>query len=39
MGRWLGVASNAGQAMCYNFLKQNGKILARSTVRPLLHEE
>ena len=39
LGRWLGVAENAGQAMCYYVLKGNGKVLLRSTVRPLLREE
>ena len=39
LGRWLGVAENVGQAMCYYVLKSNGKVLSRSTVRPLLREE
>ena len=39
LGRWLGVSENIGQAMCYYVLKGNGKILSRSTVRPLLREE
>jgi hypothetical protein len=35
----LGPADNIGQAMCYWILKQNGKIVARSTIRPLTKEE
>ena len=32
MGRWLGVAHNIGQGMCYSILKQNGKVIVRSSV-------
>ena len=39
LGKWLGVAQNVGQAMCYYVLKSNGYIVARTTVRPLLTEE
>jgi hypothetical protein len=39
LGRWLGVATNTGQAMCHYVLKSNGKVLTQSTVRPLLKEE
>jgi len=39
LGKWLGVAHDIGQAMTYYVLKQNGKIVARSTVRPLSNEE
>jgi hypothetical protein len=38
-GCWLGPADNVGQAMCYWILKENGKVVARSTVRPLTDEE
>jgi hypothetical protein len=38
-GHWLGPADNVGQAMCYWILKENGKVVARSTVRPLADEE
>ncbi len=37
--RWLGVASNVGQAMCYNILLSNGEYIARSTVIPIPHED
>jgi hypothetical protein len=33
--RWLGIAKNVGQAMCYYVLKSNGRFVARSTVRPV----
>jgi len=43
LGRWLGIAHNIGQAMCYFVLAESGTPLARSTVRPLtpaeLHDE
>ncbi|MGH7955268.1 MAG: hypothetical protein ACREOZ_04835, partial [Gloeomargaritales cyanobacterium] len=39
LGRWLGVAHDVGQAMCYWILKKNGHVVARSTVRPLTLEE
>ncbi len=32
LGRWLGVAENAGQAMCRYVVNGNGKVLSRSTV-------
>ena len=35
LGRWLGIAHDIGQSMCYWILKSNGQIVARSTVRPL----
>ncbi|MGH7974081.1 MAG: hypothetical protein ACREBR_01045, partial [bacterium] len=35
LGRWLGVAHDVGQAMCYWILKDNGRIVARTTVRAL----
>ena len=33
--RWLGVAHNIGQSMCYYVLKSNGEYLARSSVIPI----
>ena len=40
LGRWLGVAENVEQAMCYyHVLQPNGRVLVHSTVRPLLKEE
>lgn len=33
--RWLGVAHNIGQSMCYYILKSNGEFIARSTVIPV----
>lgn len=32
---WLSVASNIGQAMCYNILLCNGEYIARSMVIPI----
>ena len=32
-GRWIGVASKQGNLMCYHILKQNGKVLVRSSVQ------
>ncbi len=37
--RWLGVASNVGQSMCYWILTANGEYIARSTVIPILPED
>ena len=37
--RWLGVASNVGQAMCYWILIANGEYIARSTVIPIPEED
>jgi len=39
LGNWLGVTHYIGQAMKYYVLKQNGQIIARTTVRPLSYEE
>ena len=39
LGRWLGIAHDVGSALTYWILKSNGKIIARSTVRPLLPDE
>jgi hypothetical protein len=37
--RWLGVASNVGQSMCYWILTSNGEYIARSTVIPIPPED
>ena len=37
--RWLGVAHEIGQAMCYYILKNNAQVLARSTVIPIPNSE
>jgi hypothetical protein len=37
--RWLGVAHEVGQAMCYWILIENGEFLARSTVIPIPPED
>ena len=37
--RWLGVASDVGQAMCYWVLRPNGEYIARSTVIPIPDED
>jgi hypothetical protein len=39
LGRWLGIAHEVGTAMTYWILNDNGQIICRSTVRPLLKEE
>eukprot|EP00590_Aulacoseira_subarctica_P011644 CAMPEP_0172424146 /NCGR_PEP_ID=MMETSP1064-20121228/21716_1 /TAXON_ID=202472 /ORGANISM="Aulacoseira subarctica , Strain CCAP 1002/5" /LENGTH=1711 /DNA_ID=CAMNT_0013165931 /DNA_START=811 /DNA_END=5943 /DNA_ORIENTATION=- len=39
LGRWLGKAHGIGQALCYYILKENGQIIARSTVRKLTEDE
>jgi Reverse transcriptase (RNA-dependent DNA polymerase) len=39
LGRWLGIAHDVGSSLTYWILKPNGKIIARSTVRPLLPDE
>jgi hypothetical protein len=39
LGRWLGIAHEVGTAITYWILKENGQIICRSTVRPLLKEE
>lgn len=39
LGKWLGVATKIGSPLTYWILKDNGHIIARSTVRPLLPEE
>ena len=39
LGRWLGPAHNVGQALCYYVLKENGQVIARTTVRELTEIE
>jgi hypothetical protein len=39
LARWLGVAHQVGQAMCYYLLLANGMVIARSTVQPVLRED
>jgi hypothetical protein len=33
LGRWLGVAKNVGQALCFHILVRNGEVISRSTVK------
>jgi hypothetical protein len=35
VGRWLGIATNVGQALCYHILTDKGTVITRSTVTPL----
>jgi hypothetical protein len=39
MARWLGEATNIGQAMCYYILLKSGVPIVRSTVQPVLEED
>ena len=39
LGRWLGVAHRVGSALCYWILKENGEVLARTTVQHLTKED
>ncbi|MGH3054118.1 MAG: hypothetical protein ACRDL7_03970, partial [Gaiellaceae bacterium] len=39
LGRWLGVAHDVGQALCYWILRDTGRVVVRSTVRSLTSEE
>jgi hypothetical protein len=39
LARWLGPAEGVGQGLTYYVIKDNGQVIARSTVRPLLPEE
>jgi hypothetical protein len=39
LGRWLGPAHQIGQALCYFILKENGQVIARTTVRSLTDTE
>jgi len=38
-GRWLGVAHQVGQAMCYWILTENGQVVAHSTVERVYPDE
>jgi hypothetical protein len=35
LGRWLGVARNVGQALCFYILVDNGEVITRSTVKAI----
>ena len=35
IGKWLGVSHRIGSALCYYVLKENGKIVSRTTVQPI----
>ncbi|EEC45492.1 predicted protein [Phaeodactylum tricornutum CCAP 1055/1] len=35
VGRWLGIVTNVGQALCYHILTDKGTVITRSTVTPL----
>ena len=39
LGRYLGPTLNFGPAMCSKILKNNGKVVSRSTLHPLTREE
>mmetsp|Transcript_5420 Transcript_5420/g.7995 ORF Transcript_5420/g.7995 Transcript_5420/m.7995 type:complete len:667 (+) Transcript_5420:1119-3119(+) len=39
LGRWLGPAHDVGQALCYYVLKENGQVIARTSVRNLTQAE
>jgi hypothetical protein len=39
IGRWIGVAHNVGQAMCFWVLPQSGMPIARTTVRAITEAE
>lgn len=39
LGRWIGVAHNVGQAMCFWILPKSGTPIARTTVRPVTTDE
>ena len=39
LGKWLGVAHNVGQALCYYILPKTGRPIVRSTVQPLTQDE
>jgi hypothetical protein len=39
LGKWLGVAHNVGQALCYYILPKTGRPVVRSTVQPLTQDE
>ena len=39
LGRWLGVASRVGQALCYWVLTGSGQVLARTTIQAVSIDE
>ena len=39
LGRWLGVARNVGQALCYYILVNNGEVITRSTVKSVSDQD
>ena len=39
IGRWMGVAHNIGQAMCFWILPKSGVPIARTTVRAITDSE
>jgi hypothetical protein len=39
LGRWIGVAHNIGQAMCFWVLSSSGTPIARSTIQPISEAE
>ena len=39
VGRWLGPGIDVGSALTYKILKSNGRVVPRSTIRHLTHDE
>ena len=39
LGRWLGPAHNSGQGLAYHIVTQNAKVITRSSISSLSHEE
>jgi hypothetical protein len=39
LGRWLGPSENVGSKLTYYILKDNGKVVSRSSVIPLTRQE
>ena len=39
LGRWLGVARNVGQALCFYILVHNGEVITRSTVKAVTEQD
>ena len=39
VGRWLGPAIDVGYVLTYKILKSNGRVVPRSTIRHLTHDE
>jgi hypothetical protein len=39
LGKWLGVAHNVGQALCFYIMPQSGKPIVRSTMQALTQDE